>query len=58
MAVIAVVQQLEKKTQGKKKKKKEEYPGGFCDQKTEEKMKKNPNYFYKISRGDEDDKPV
>lgn len=52
MAVIAVVQQLEKKKQGEKKKYALE---AFVIRK---KRKWKNNYFYKISRADEEDKPM
>lgn len=62
MAVIAVVQQLEKKSkkQGKKKKNITKVRlGGFCDWKPEGGGNEETTAdFYKISRADEDDKPV
>lgn len=53
MAVIAVVQQLEKKTQGKKS-----IPWRLLRSENRRENEKKPNYFYKISREDEDDKPM
>lgn len=62
MAVIAAVQQLEKKSkkqdEGKKKKQQKYGPGASVIGKKEGRGNEETNYFYKIPRADEDDKPV
>lgn len=61
MAVIAVVQQLEKKSEkldgGKKQNKSTPWRLLWLEKRREGEMKKQPD-FYKISRADEDDKLV